>query len=91
VRPRKIDLVINIPKDTGERELTNDYLIRRKAADFGIPLITNIQLAQRFVEALSKKRMAELQIKSWQEYGAAERGPNKMPRLPIAELAQTGT
>jgi hypothetical protein len=28
--------------------LTNDYLIRRKAADSGIPLITDIQLAQRF-------------------------------------------
>jgi carbamoyl-phosphate synthase large subunit len=85
---RKIDLVINIPKDTGERELTNDYLIRRRAADFGIPLITNIQLAQRFVEALSKVRMAELQIKSWQEYGAPEREPSRMPRLPIAELVQ---
>jgi carbamoyl-phosphate synthase large subunit len=87
---RKIDLVINIPKDTGEQELTNDYLIRRRAADFGIPLITNIQLAQRFVEALSKVRMAELQIKSWQEYGAPEREPNRMPRLFPANLVQTG-
>ena len=87
---RKIDLVINIPKDTGERELTNDYLIRRRAADFGIPLITNIQLAQRFVEALSKVRMAELEIKSWQEYGAPEREPSRMQRLPAAERVQTG-
>ena len=70
---RKIDLVINIPKDTGEQELTNDYLIRRRAADFGIPLITNIQLAQRFVEALAKAPAADLHIKSWQEYGAPER------------------
>jgi hypothetical protein len=70
--------------------LTNDYLIRRRAADFGIPLITNIQLAQRFVEALSKVGMAELQIKSWQEYGAPEREPDKTPRLPIAELVQSG-
>ena len=50
-----VDLVINIPKNSGEEELKNDYRIRRKAADFGIPLITNIQLAQRLVEALSKK------------------------------------
>ena len=70
---RKIDLVINIPKNAGEAELTNDYLIRRKAADFGIPLITNIHLAQRFVEAVSKKRVRELQIKSWQDY--APQGP----------------
>ena len=67
---RAVDLVINIPKNTGEEELRNDYLIRRKAADFGIPLITDVQLARRFIEALSKKSIAELAIKSWQEYGA---------------------
>jgi carbamoyl-phosphate synthase large subunit len=64
----KIDLVINIPKDYQETELTNDYVIRRKAVDFGIPLITNIQLAQRFVEAISSKRLEDLDIKSWREY-----------------------
>ncbi len=67
---RQLDLVINIPKHSGEDELANDYLIRRKAADFGIPLVTNIQLAQRLVEALAKKTPAELQVKSWQEYAA---------------------
>jgi carbamoyl-phosphate synthase large subunit len=66
----KIDLVINIPKNYQEQELTNDYLIRRKAVDLAIPLITNIQLAQRFVEALSRKRLDDLQIKSWSEYVA---------------------
>ena len=64
----KIDLVINIPKNYQEEELTNDYLIRRQAVDFGIPLMTNIQLAQRFVEALSRKQLADLEIKSWGEY-----------------------
>ena len=88
---RKIDLVINIPKNSAEQELTNDYLIRRRAADFGVPLITDIQLAQRFVEALSKKRMGELQIKSWQEYGAPERPPSKLYRLAVEKLAPTGT
>jgi carbamoyl-phosphate synthase large subunit len=91
LRHRRIDLVINIPKNTGEEELTNDYLIRRTAADFGIPLITNIQLAQRLVEALSKKTVAELQIKSWQEYGAPERPSGKAIRPPLEELAPTGT
>jgi len=73
---RAVDLVVNIPKHSGEEELSNDYLIRRRAADYGIPLITNIQLASRFVEALAKKRLAELQIKSWQEYGP-QGGPAK--------------
>ncbi len=64
----KIDLVINIPKNYQEQELTNDYLIRRKAVDMAIPLITNIQLAQRWVEALSRKQRSDLQIKSWSAY-----------------------
>jgi carbamoyl-phosphate synthase large subunit len=91
---RKVDLVINIPKNTGEEELANDYLIRRKAADFGIPLITNIQLAQRLVEALSKKTLAELSIKSWQEYAveparlvAVETGKEEMRLVSVASAA----
>jgi len=67
---KKVDLVINIPKNLQEEELTNDYLIRRQAVDFGIPLITNLQLAQRFVEALSRKGqlLENLEIRSWEEY-----------------------
>jgi carbamoyl-phosphate synthase large subunit len=68
---RKIDLVINIPKNYQEEELTNDYLIRRKAVDHNIPLITDLQLARRFTEAIVHKKLEELQIKSWNEYLAA--------------------
>lgn len=64
----KIDLVINIPKNYQEQELTNDYLIRRKAVDMAVPLITNIQLAQRWVEAISRKQRGDLKVKSWSEY-----------------------
>jgi carbamoyl-phosphate synthase large subunit len=64
----KIDLVINIPKNIEKEELDNDYLIRRKAVDFNVPLITNIQLAKRFVEAFSRTSMDDLKIKSWNEY-----------------------
>jgi carbamoyl-phosphate synthase large subunit len=68
LREGKIDLVVNIPKNYQEEELTNDYLIRRQAVDLGIPLITNLQLAQRFVEALTHKRPDDLHIKSWDKY-----------------------
>lgn len=64
----KIDLVINIPKNIEKEELDNDYLIRRKAIDFNVPLITNLQLAKRFVEALSRTSPDDLKIKSWNEY-----------------------
>ncbi len=68
IEQRKIDLVINIPKNYQEEELTNDYIIRRHAVNFGVPLITNIQLAQRFAEAISRKKIDDLKIKSWSEY-----------------------
>src|ERR1051326_2529216 len=68
LRKRRIDLVINIPKNYQEVELTNDYMIRRAAVDFGIPLVTNLQLAKRLVEATHRIRPEELQVKSWDEY-----------------------
>ncbi len=68
IQDRKIDLVINIPKSLEEEELTNDYLIRRKAVDFNVPLLTNPQIAKLFIESISKKKMEDLEIKSWEEY-----------------------
>jgi carbamoyl-phosphate synthase large subunit len=64
----KIDLVINIPKNIEKEELDNDYLIRRKAVDFDIPLITNLQLAKRFSEAIFNTKSNDLEVKSWDEY-----------------------
>ena len=69
----RIDLVINIPKNYQPEELTNDYIIRRKSVDFGVPLITNIQLAQRFVDAISMFNMDDLMIESWKEYSVSPR------------------
>jgi carbamoyl-phosphate synthase large subunit len=69
LREKRVDLVINIPKNYQEDELTNDYIIRRQAVEFGIPLITNLQLAQRFVEASTRKRLEDLDVRSWSEYG----------------------
>jgi len=64
----KIDLVINIPKSYAREELTNGYLIRRKATDLGIPLITNLQIAKVLIDALEKYKLGDLPIKSWEEY-----------------------
>ncbi len=64
----KIDLVINIPKNYEKEELDNDYLIRRRAVDFSVPLITNMELAKRFAEAISRTSLDDLHIKSWDEY-----------------------
>lgn len=64
----KIDLVINIPKTAEKVELDSDYIIRRKAVDLNIPLLTNIQIAKRFIKALKQYKPADLPVKSWDEY-----------------------
>jgi carbamoyl-phosphate synthase large subunit len=69
IKNGKIDLVINIPKNYQETELTNDYMIRRTAVDYNVPLITNRQFAMRFAEAISRTSLSDLMIKSWEEYG----------------------
>jgi len=71
IKERGVDLVINIPKNYQHEELTNGYIIRRAAADFGIPLITNLQLANRFVESIASKDISDLLVKAWDEYQVA--------------------
>jgi len=70
IKEQKLDLVINIPKNFQEDELTNDYIIRRAAVDYNVPLITNRQIAMRLAEALAAK--PTLEIKSWREYYAKD-------------------
>ncbi len=64
----KIDLAINIPKNFATDELTNDYMIRRTAVDYKVPLVTNRQLAMRLAESLYTTKLEDLAIKSWDEY-----------------------
>jgi len=68
IKEKKIDLVINIPKDHTTRELGNGYWIRRNAIDYNIPLITNARVASAFIQAFCKYKFEDLAIKSWDEY-----------------------
>ena len=56
IQNREIRLVINIPSHEGDPTshliLKDEYLIRRKAAEFGIPIVTNLELARTLAEAL---------------------------------------
>ncbi|HLP05205.1 MAG TPA: carbamoyl-phosphate synthase (glutamine-hydrolyzing) large subunit [Paludibacter sp.] len=65
---KDFDLVVNIPKNTSERELRNDYTIRRGAIDFNIPLLTNARLASAFITAFCSMEVEDIKIKSWDEY-----------------------
>ncbi len=55
----QIKLVINIPSHSGggkfRRILEDEYLIRRKAAEFGIPVVTNLELAKVLIKALTRR------------------------------------
>jgi carbamoyl-phosphate synthase large subunit len=68
IREKKIDLVVNIPKNLSKGELRNGYRIRRNAVDFNIPLITNARLASAFIYAFCKMDISDIPIKSWNEY-----------------------
>ena len=51
LQEKRIDFVVNIPKNLSEGELNNDYTIRRTAIDLNIPIITNSRLASAFINA----------------------------------------
>jgi len=63
-----VDLVINIPIEYDELGRPDGYFIRRHAADMGIPLVTNLQLAMSLVEAMERYRENDLEISHWGEY-----------------------
>ena len=68
LRERKIDMIVNIPKNLTVHELTNGYRIRRAAIDLNIPLLTNSRLASAFIQAFCSTRLEDIDIKSWDEY-----------------------
>lgn len=63
IAQRRFDLIINIPKNTSNKH-TEGFKIRRLAIDHHIPLITNAQLAQTFLQCLSELDPEELQTPS---------------------------
>ncbi|AEF86241.1 carbamoyl-phosphate synthase, large subunit [Treponema primitia ZAS-2] len=68
IKRRELDMIINIPKNNRETELKNDYIIRRMAVDFDIPLFANIKMARQFIDAIADFRTKGLEIKAWEEY-----------------------
>lgn len=68
IRSGLIDLVVNIPKNLTQGELKNDYMIRRSAIDFNVPLITNARLAVAFINAFCRLDIDDISIKAWHEY-----------------------
>ena len=64
----RIDMVVNIPKNLTQRELSNGYRVRRAAIDLNVPLITNSRLAAAFIHAFCTTRLEDIDIRAWNEY-----------------------
>ncbi|THH18117.1 hypothetical protein EW146_g2823 [Bondarzewia mesenterica] len=74
-----IQCVINLAKSRAQDVTDEDYVARRNAVDFGLPLLNNAQTAQLFVDSLAKKipqgglrKYTEgripSEVKSWREF-----------------------
>ncbi len=64
----KIDLIIDIPSRAFGRESADGFIIRRKAVDLNIPLITNRQLAESFIMAFSEMESRSLKSNALEAY-----------------------
>jgi carbamoyl-phosphate synthase (ammonia) len=59
----EVDLVINIGTSaTADADANNNYVSRRSAVDFNVPLMTDPQLFKMFAEALDKHKRGEITI-----------------------------
>jgi carbamoyl-phosphate synthase large subunit len=63
-----VDLVINVPRSYDEFGRPDGYLIRRRAVDAGIPLLTDLELARAVVEALRARKPENLRLLAYDEY-----------------------
>jgi carbamoyl-phosphate synthase large subunit len=59
---RKINFVFNTthPNRIVTQAITDGYLIRRKAVEFGVPVITNLELIDSLVNALKNHIVFEI-------------------------------
>ena len=64
----KIDLVINVPREYDALGRPDGYLIRRRAVDAGVPLLTDLKLASAVIGALRRRKDITLTVRSLDEY-----------------------
>jgi len=59
IKDDKIDLVVNIPTHESKRTKDN-FEMRRTSVDYGVPLLTNLNLVKEFANAAQKFKAGEL-------------------------------
>ena len=68
IRDRAVDCVINVPRREDERTVTDGYHIRRTAADMGVPLVNDAELARLFIRAMLRHDRADLAARPLSDY-----------------------
>ena len=69
----QIDLVINVrDSKANDDSISDGYLIRRKAVDFSVCLLTDVKLSVLLIHALWRRHNhAAPKLLAWDEFGAA--------------------
>ena len=68
IESKGVSIVINTPNKFSHEEISDGYLIRRKAVDQNIPLITNLQVAKLLIRSLEKyPSFDSLEVLSYRE------------------------
>jgi carbamoyl-phosphate synthase large subunit len=83
-----VDLVINVARTYDELGRPDGYLIRRRAVDAEVPLVTDLMLAKALVNALRNWGERPLAIHAWNEY--LERQPRFLEELSPAVVEEAG-
>jgi carbamoyl-phosphate synthase large subunit len=78
---RQVECVINVPqRSADEKALTDGYRIRRTAADVGVPLVNDAELARLFIRALLTVPADTLPVRPLSAYtGRAPARPRSSP------------
>ena len=74
---RSVDLIINIPRGlnanpSGMNPKSDGFTIRRLSIDHHIPLITNLQIAQIFLQCLIEVKPERIPVMSWKEFVSSQ-------------------
>ena len=83
-----IDLILNVPlslaQEKLERMLEDEYILRRRAIELGIPLFTSLESFAAYVEGVAWLEEHPLSVEAW--YGSPETGPSAGAREAPREM-----
>jgi carbamoyl-phosphate synthase large subunit len=84
IESARVDLVINVPRSYDSQGRPDGYLIRRRAVDCGVPLITDLKLARAVVDALRNRKSSELTLRPLTEIVRAKEASGGRARARLA-------